>query len=161
MKYAEPSAIKACEEDFYRKYYMFLNEDDEKKLKEIKTLAECENFLHEFWNIRDTDPTTAENEFKSLLEKRTIDIENETLFQNFGTASFSFKSNGDFRGDAARVYMLHGPPDYAETLNHGITYVNLMLWIYLDERGNYKYRFLFYHKNGISAYMLFRPGFDI
>ena len=161
MKYAEPEAVKLCENDFYEKHGIFFSKEEENKLKEIKTLSECRIFITEFLQKRDTDPTTQENEWKEMTDKRISDIENEALFQKSGTTGFSFKNSGDFKGEAAKVYMLHGPPDYAETLEHGKTYVDLMLWVYADENGNHKYRFLFYQKNGFGTYVLFRPSFDI
>ena len=161
LKYAEPETKLLCEENFYIKYYMLIPEEQEKEFENIKTISECREFLDKFWKIRDTDPTTANNEWQEMIERRAADIENEALFQDSRTAGFSFKNNGDFNGDAAKVYMLHGAPDYTETLKNGITHVDLMLWIYADERGNHKYRFLFYHKGGIGTFYLLRPSFDI
>lgn len=161
IKYAEPNVLQTCEENFYKKYYMFLSKEEHKELSEIKTLPECQTFLIKFWEIRDPDPTTTENEFKNLLEKRASDIELETLFDKPGATGFLFKNNGGFNGDPTRVYMLYSSPDYVETLQNGATHVDLMLWIYLDEKGNHKFRFLFYHKNNHMTYMLLRPGFNI
>lgn len=161
MKYAEQDTLQTCEENFYKKYYMFLSKEEQKELIEIKTLSECEIFLNRFWSTRDIDPTTTENEFKNLLEKRASDIELEILFSNPGSTGFFFKNNNGFSGDPARVYMLHGSPDYIETLQNGATYVDLMIWIYLDEKGNHKFRFLFYNKNNHITYILLRPGFEM
>ena len=159
MKYAEPEAVQECEENFYGTFHALIPEDEKKTLENIKTLLECEEFIEQFWQKRDTDPSTPENEFKTEKEKLVSNIKNEVLFNGIGTTGFMFKNNGDFKGDAAKVYILHGPPDYAEISEHGINYENLMLWIYLGERGEHKYRFLFYHKNGFGNFVLLRPNF--
>ena len=96
------------------------------------------------------------------MEKRAQFVEQEMLFQNKDTPGILFKNSGGFWGDMAKVYMLHGTPDYMEILQNGRTFVDLMVWIYLDESGQrHKYRFLFYHKNGGASFMLFRPVFDM
>lgn len=161
MKYAEPEAIKECEENFYRQFYTLFSNQEEKELKNIKTTSECREFQDRFWQIRDTDPTTPQNEYKEEKEKLAGEIKNEILFSRPGTVGFLFKNNGDFNGDPGKVYMLHGMPDYTETLDHGSTYVNIMLWIYSDEENKHKYRFLFYQKNGLNNYVILHPHFDI
>lgn len=159
MKHAEPEAVKLCEESFYAEFYPHFSEKEKGELEKIKTPLECLAFIQKFWEIRDTDPTTPENEFKNLLEKRAKDIENDILFTNPQTPGFSFKNNRSFAGDTAKVYMLHGTPNYAETLKGGFTFVDMMIWIYGDERGRDKYRFLFYQKG--TAFELLYPHFDI
>lgn len=161
MKHAESEAVKVCENDFYRQFHALVLEEEKKELENIKTLSECREFLDKFWRIRDTNPTTPQNEYKEEKEKLASDIKNETLFKHPETTGFLFKSSGDFAGDPAKVYMLHGMPAFAEILQNGQRYVNLMLWIYLDTEGRHKYRFLFYHKGGIGNFVLLRPDFDI
>ncbi|MEK7560093.1 MAG: GWxTD domain-containing protein [Patescibacteria group bacterium] len=161
LKYAGLEAIQACEENFYKKYHMFISKEEENEFKEIKTPTECQNFLNKFWSKRDSDPATEENEFKTLLQQRALDIEQEILSNNPGSAGFSFKNNRGFDGDPARVYMLHGLPHYMETVENNPKHVDLMLWLYLDERSKHKFRFLFYHRNDHPTYVLFRPVFYI
>lgn len=161
MKYAEPEAVKECEGNFYRQFHTLVSNEEEKELKNIKTLSECREFQDKFWHIRDTDPTTPQNEYKEEKEKLAKDIENDALFQREGTRGFSFKGNGDFIGDVGKVYMLHGMPTFTEILENGRAYVDLMLWIYPDDRGNHKYRFLFYQRNDVGNFVLLRPNFDI
>lgn len=161
MKYAEPEAVKECEENFYRQFQSLVSDQEEKELKNIKTISECKEFQDRFWQIRDTDPTTPQNEYKEEKDKLASDIKNEVLFSHHGTTGFSFKNNRDFDGDPGQVFMLHGMPNFTETLEHGSTYVNLMLWVYFDKEDKHKYRFLFYQKNGLNNYVLLRPSFDI
>ncbi|HEY4521765.1 MAG TPA: GWxTD domain-containing protein [Candidatus Paceibacterota bacterium] len=158
MKYAETDTIKMCEENFYSKFYMHFSENEKNEFKEIKTLGECQIFIDTFWQKRDTDPSTSENEYKTLLEKRVEDIEKEVLFQNMDTAGFAFKASDGFKGDPAKIYMLHGAPDFTKKIE-GHTFVNLMVWIYGDENGKHRYRFLFYQKNSIQ-YVIFWPQWN-
>lgn len=163
MKYAEPEAKMLCEEEFYKKYHALVLKEEKKELENIKSISECEVFLSDFWGKRDTDPGTPQNEFKDEMEQRAQFIEKDGLFQNSSTPGVTFRTNGGFFGDMAKVYMLHGMPDYMEVLNNGRTFVDLMVWVYLDKERpeRHQYRFLFYQKNDIASYQLFRPMFDM
>lgn len=162
MKYAEPEARALCEENFYERYHVLVTNDEKNELQKIKTISDCEIFINSFWDKRDINPLTPENEFKDEMEKRLQFIQEEMLFQNVDTPGVRFENNGGLWGDLAKVYMLHGTPDYMEVLQNGRSFVDLMIWVYLDESGQrHKFRFLFYHKNGIASFVLFRPLFDI
>src|SRR3989338_8717214 len=162
MKYAEPESRALCEENFYERYHVLVTNDEKNELQKIKTISDCEIFINSFWDKRDINPLTPENEFKDEMEKRLQFIQEEMLFQNVDTPGVRFENNGGLWGDLAKVYMLHGTPDYMEVLQNGRSFVDLMIWVYLDESGQrHKFRFLFYHKNGIASFVLFRPLFDI
>ncbi len=162
MKYAEPEARTLCEDGFYQRYHALVTNDEKKEMEQIKNIVDCQKFVSSFWEKRDINPLTPENEFKIEMEKRVKFIEEEALFQHPDTPGIRFENNGGFWGDLAKVYMLHGTPDYMEVMQNGRTFVDLMIWVYFDESGQrHKYRFLFYHKNGVASFMLFRPLFDI
>lgn len=72
-------------------------------VKELTTDEELNDFLIQFWQKRDTDPSTEENEFKEAHIKR-----------------FTYANTylGGWQTDKARVYILYGAPD--EILNEMI-----------------------------------------
>lgn len=161
IKYAEPEARQLCEEDFYKRYHVLVTKEEKQEFEKIKSLSDCREFLKSFWDKRDTDPTTPENEFKDEMETRSRFIEKEGLFTNTDAAGILFSSNGGFFGNLANVYMLHGMPDYIEVMKNGRTFVDLMIWVYFDETGRrHKYRFLFYNKNEVGSFVLYRPNYD-
>jgi hypothetical protein len=85
-----------------------------------------------------------------MIDERIDDIANERFFQSSGATGLLFQANGGFRGDVARVYLLHGEPDAMDVLESR-SFVNLMLWVYVNpENGNILYAFLFYQR-GIST----------
>jgi len=101
--------------------------------------SEREDFIQEFWEKRDPDPDTDENEFK------------EQYFQRIEEANRLFK-DGTTPGwlqDRGRVYILLGPPDNRITYPRGpaprskpmeIWYYGFYPVVFIDEywNGNYK-----------------------
>lgn len=139
---------------FLDRYY-FLIDKEEKEFKKLLTDDERQEFIDKFWAERDPDPTTPENERKDEIDERIEDIISERFFQSSGTTGLLFRSNGGFRGDMAKVYLLHGEPDVMDMIE-GHSFVNLMLWIYINpENGDILYAFLFYQKGGSGSYHLF------
>lgn len=111
--------------------------------------------IDKFWAERDTDPITPENEEKQRIDQLIDNIANERFFTTPGVFGLSFRTNGGFRGDMAHVYLLHGEPNAVDSVE-GDRFVNLMLWVYVDERdGDILYAFLFYQKGSQEAFTLF------
>ncbi|MEX2033067.1 MAG: GWxTD domain-containing protein [Candidatus Colwellbacteria bacterium] len=140
---------------FLARYERYIDMGKEgKEFKKLQTDEERQVFIDKFWADRDTDPATPENEEKERIDRLIGDIADERFFSaNFG--GLLFQSNGGFRGDMAHVYMLYGEPD-AMDMVEGQSFVNLMLWIYVDQRnGEILYAFLFYHRGSTGAYSLF------
>lgn len=132
---------------FLDRYY-FLVDKEKKEFKKLLTDEDRQVFIDKFWLERDTDSMTPENEYKEKIDERIDDISNERFFGTLGTAGLLFRSNRGFRGDMAKVYLLHGEPDAMDILE-GRSFVDLMLWLYINpENGNVLYAFLFYDKSG-------------
>lgn len=132
-----------------------------KPFDEIDTLSEFQRFERHFWDIRDTDPNTLENEFKIEKDRLIVDIQNEVLLNQ----GVMFKVNGGLRGDLARVYLLHGRPnclDCIQKLSGNSVYEDLMVWYYFDQFRRERYRFLFYDKYGsFRVFKNHNPMLDI
>ena len=82
----------------------YIIEDREKAaFEQLKTDEEREKFIEQFWQRRDTTPTTPKNEFK-IEHYRRIAYSNER---------FASKLEG-WKTDLGRVYITYGPPDEIE-----------------------------------------------
>ncbi|PIR42081.1 MAG: hypothetical protein COV30_00310 [Candidatus Yanofskybacteria bacterium CG10_big_fil_rev_8_21_14_0_10_37_15] len=139
---------------FLERYEYFITGKEKKEFKKLLTDEDRQEFIDEFWIERDIDPSTPENEYKQEIDKRIKDISNERFFSRNGTIGLLFRSNGGFRGEMAKVYLLHGEPDVMDTID-GQSFVPLMLWVYMDNNGGILYAFLFYHRNRGGEYFLF------
>ena len=84
-----------------------------KSFNEIDTLEEFSKFEKHFWEIRDFDPRTPQNEFKELIDGRIQDIRNEIFRTDSDIPGTFFGPNGGLKGDMARAYLLRGRPPYA------------------------------------------------
>src|SRR5215471_4401121 len=70
----------------------------------LKTAAEREAFVAEFWRHRDPTPGTPENEFY------------EEHYRRLAEADQKFSSGvAGWRTDRGRIYITWGPPDFVET----------------------------------------------
>lgn len=152
-----PEALQ-YKNDFLEKYRFFVTDLEMEKFRDLPTIEAVDEFVAEFWKIRDIDPKTPENEFKTLIDKRIEDIKNEIFFRDLDTPGLRFASSGGLKGELAHVYLLHGTPDYKAKLEEGRTHVELVTWVYGDPLGRrILYRFLFYRRGG--QFHLFRNYF--
>lgn len=87
-------------EDFFHMARHFMTRDEEKAFRNLITPELREEFIEAFWEIRDPDPLTKENEFRTELEERFIFV-NKYL-----------RESNHPGWDTARgmVYMVLGPP---------------------------------------------------
>lgn len=139
---------------FLDRYY-FLIDKERKEFKKFMTDEEQQVFIDKFWLERDSDPSTPENEYKQEIDERIDNIVNKLFLSTSGVFGLSFKANGGFRGNMAKVYLLHGEPDVMDTIE-GNSFVPLMLWVYFNpENGSILYAFLFYQKGGLGSFSLF------
>lgn len=116
----------------------------------INTLGEFRKFEKHFWDIRDTDPNTPQNEYKELIDSRLRDIQNEIFATDQDIPGTRFDVNGGLKGDLARVYLLWGAPAPRNKakLSEGHYHGELMVWYYIDVTGRDLMRYLFYKNSG-------------
>ncbi len=141
---------------FLNRYKYFITGKEQKEFQKLLTDEERLAFIDKFWAERDTNPVTPQNEYKQEIDDRIDDITNERFFSSSDTTGLLFRSNGGFQGDMAKVYLLYGEPDAMDLLE-GRSFVNMMLWVYINpENGNILYAFLFYQKgNSVGQFFLF------
>ena len=140
-------AVQA-QKDFLENYQFLVTKSEKQELNKCQSVEDVQKFTEKFWQIRDSDPNTPENECKQLIDGRIDEIKNEILLRNVNTFGVSFSHNGGLNGEMARVYLLYGMPDYMLRLPSGRTYSEMMVWMYGDEKGHVLFRFLFYRKYG-------------
>lgn len=101
-------------ESFYEKASLIMTEEEQEIYKRLPDEKSKEEFIQEFWEIRDPDPGTVENENKTAFEER---IEYANLWFGRWNPSRGRESRGkpqELRGwnsDRGRVYIILGEPD--------------------------------------------------
>ncbi|MBI2674548.1 MAG: hypothetical protein HYX22_02325 [Candidatus Yanofskybacteria bacterium] len=154
--------------DFERDYGFFITPDEKKNgyaagfclglarpetiqpFNEIDTLAEFRKFEKCFWDIRDTNTQTSQNEFKVLIDGRLKDIENEIFASDIDIPGTRFQGpSGGLKGDLAHVYLLWGAPAPGNKakLNKGSYHTELTVWYYFFNN-RVLFSFLFYNDHG-------------
>jgi len=99
---------------FFEKTRLIMTADEIEIYKRLPDKESREEFIEEFWRIRDPDPTTEENEGKIEFEGR-IDYANKW----FGTwnpdrGKEMYRDRDEYLGwdtDRGRMYIILGPPD--------------------------------------------------
>ena len=134
--------------------FLMLSTDEEKKAFQQLTREELrQEFIRNFWLVRDPTPGTPANEFKDEYDKRVAYAN-----QHFSTQSGAPGSQTD-RG---KMYILNGPPDEIQTDPAGGNFVRradgvligtvpIETWRYrrIDGKGdNLVYTFIDMKKNG-------------
>lgn len=101
-------------DNFFEKARFIMTDEEIEVYKHLHDAKLKEEFINGFWKIRDPDPSTEENEFKTEFEER-IEYANKW----FGTWNPDRGKNTKERryskigwdSDRGRVYIVLGPPD--------------------------------------------------
>src|SRR5215831_18944448 len=72
-----------------------------KSYKALETEAERGTFIDWFWQRRDPDPSTPENEFRNRFEQRVLEA----------MRKFGYTATPGWKTDMGKIYILVGPPD--------------------------------------------------
>lgn len=133
---------------FYETARLLMTKEEARIFSLLRDKASRTDFIQEFWEKRDPDPDTPENEFKIAFENRVE------------YASRRFREGG--RGwdtDRGRVYIFMGPPDKVdEIFNHDDPQVrgSILIWIYY----NYQLGIEFVDTTGYGQYRIRRYDGD-
>lgn len=100
--------LDADSEEFYRMARYFMTRDEDKRFRNLATQELRRQFIDAFWELRDPDPLTVENEFREELQER------------FDFVSRYLREGNRPGWDTARgmIYLVLGPPD---TMTAGTT----------------------------------------
>jgi GWxTD domain-containing protein len=114
--------------------------------EDLKTEEDRARFVDSFWRVRDPDPATTHNEYKSEYYRR------------LGYVNRYF---GGTRSDRGRIYMILGEPAERNSYSGYEQIVDSEVWIYF---GNGRpglppvMNLIFYKRENLGDYRLFYPG---
>ncbi len=110
--------------------------------KKLDSLSAKREFLYNFWQNRDTDPSTPQNEFKREYTQR-LEVVN---------ARFGAMNREGFQTDRGRVYLTYGEPDQLDRYPNEPNYKPYEIWFYNSIEGGVT--FIFGDLTGFSGYEL-------
>jgi len=157
-----PSEAKldAESEKFYRTARLIMSREETKIWKRLPDAESRKEFIADFWEKRDPDPTTEENEFKGEFERR-IEYANRHFLEG----------GPGMNTDRGRIYIFMGPPDKFEDFFNNLVDTTsrgaLLWWSYydnqlavefVDERGDGRYKIQRYVGDFFGAMELFKLG---
>jgi GWxTD domain-containing protein len=91
-----------------------------KAYKALDSDLDRANFIDWFWQRRDINPDTPENEFRDRFEQRVYEA----------TRMFNDTSKPGWKTDMGKVYILVGPPDEMNKDLMGKTHRGIVTWVY-------------------------------
>ncbi|MFW6139721.1 MAG: GWxTD domain-containing protein [Acidobacteriota bacterium] len=127
-------------EDFYEKARLIMSSEERKIFSHLPDKESRQEFIEDFWEKRDPNPDTEENEFKQEFYER-IEYANERFKEGIP----------GWKTDRGRIYIHFGFPDRIEQqpmMNHP-EIKGYLLWVYyrfnlavefIDRRGDNAYR---------------------
>ncbi len=116
----EKRRMKALQKEMESPYKKWLTEEvpyiitpaERAAFKKLGTDAEREQFIEQFWERRNPNPGSPENEFK------------EEYYRRIAYANEHYASGiPGWRTDRGRIYIMYGPPDEVESHPSGGTYI--------------------------------------
>lgn len=150
----DPTMAKYIKE-FFDPYELIIPRSFVKEfIEKCKTDEERKACIDKFWQERDENPLTPQNEFKIRIDSRINFIKQERFFRDPDILGFRFVNNGGLKGDPAKVFILMGMPALKDQLLNDDYIKDLMVWYYLDQEG-VVYRFLFYKDFDGAPFELF------
>lgn len=134
---------------------VYIITDKERELfLSLSTVEERERFMDVFWDRRDPNPATLENEFKVEHYER-IAFAN----QQFGRET----TRPGWATDRGRFYIILGKPAERQRYDGQNEVVDCEIWFYSGEvelRTPPRFNLLFYRENNIGEYELYHPFGD-
>ena len=91
-----------------------------KAYKALETEAERATFIDWFWQRRDIEPSTPQNEFRDRFEQRTLEA----------TRKFITSATPGWKTDQGKIFILVGPPDEINSDMMGQTHRGIITWVY-------------------------------
>lgn len=126
-------------QDFYETARLIMEKAEIEIFRHLPDAESRQEFIHNFWKIRDPDPMTDENEFKQEFERRVA------------YANRFFKEGiPGWKTDRGRIYIMLGPPDKVDhrPLMRNPEVRGAIWWGYYDDR----FSVLFLDRSGDGRY---------
>jgi GWxTD domain-containing protein len=146
-------------EKFYQAARLIMTGEEAKIFKRLPDAESRKEFIKDFWDKRDPNPDSEENEFRIEFEQRV-----EYANKRFHEGGLGMNS------DRGRIYIFMGPPDkFEEFMTHEDQTVRgpILWWIYykyqlgiefVDEKNNGQYRIRETTGDFFEAMELFKLG---
>jgi GWxTD domain-containing protein len=118
---------------------------------QLETDRQRDKFIEAFWKVRDTNPNTPENEFKTEHYRR-IQYAN----RNFGKEA----PGQGWRSDMGRIYIILGEPKTVEKFENVTEVKPTVVWFYdgMDVYGlPNSFNVVFFKRDFIGEYILYSP----
>jgi GWxTD domain-containing protein len=91
-----------------------------KAYKALETDAERATFIDWFWQRRDIEPSTPQNEFRDRFEQRVLESQRK----------FISSATPGWKTDQGKIYIMVGPPDEINSDVMGQTNRGIITWVY-------------------------------
>lgn len=134
--------------EWLREVEPIITKTEKQVFEDLRTEEDRMRFINMFWNIRDPNPETPENEYK-LEYYRRLNYVNRYL--------------GGTRSDRGRIYMILGEPKERNSYTGGEQVVDSEVWVYYGEgRPGLPpvMNLLFFRRENAGEFRLFYPGMD-
>ncbi|MGD9346557.1 MAG: GWxTD domain-containing protein, partial [Candidatus Aminicenantes bacterium] len=142
--YAQKDAAK----EWLREVEPIITKAEKQVFEDLKTEEDRMRFINSFWNVRDPNPDTPENEYKLEYYRRL---------------NYVSRYLGGSRSDRGRIYMILGEPKERNTYTGGTQVVDSEVWVYYGEgRPGLPpvMNLLFFRRENAGQFRLFYPGMD-
>jgi GWxTD domain-containing protein len=139
---------KDAAKEWLREVEPIITKAEKTVFEDLKTEEDRMRFINSFWNVRDSDPETRQNEYKLEYYKRLNYVKKH------------FKST---RSDQGRIYMILGEPTERNSYTGGEQVVDSEVWTYYRENRPGLppvMNLLFYKRENFGEFQLFYPGMD-
>jgi GWxTD domain-containing protein len=141
-------AQKDAAKEWLREVEPIITKTEKQVFEDLRTEEDRMRFINSFWNVRDPNAETRENEYK-LEYYRRLNYVNKYL--------------GGTRSDRGRIYMILGEPRERNSYTGGTQVVDSEVWVYYGE-GRHGLppvmNLLFYRRENAGNFRLFYPGMD-
>jgi len=110
-------------ESFYQKTRLIMLAEEIKLYRLLEDKTSKEEFIREFWRIRDPDPSTEENEAKTVFEERVnyaCRWFSDSLTPKWKENYEPTKQDRGWQTDMGQVYIVMGPPDVVDLGSGGL-----------------------------------------
>lgn len=163
---SKPRKVKAEPARAFKEWIVdvdpIIRPEEREAWKKLQTDNERENFIGEFWHLRDPDPDTVENEFREGYYERLAYVN-----EHFSSGIPGYKT------DRGRVYLKYGKPDDIESHPSGGAYNRLSYegggststypferWFYRHVAGRSGAEIEFVDPTGTGEYRVARNPFE-
>jgi len=150
---------KKSVKDLDSKYRKWLEEEvvyiitpkEKEVFLQLETDQQREKFIEAFWKVRDTNPNTPENEFKTEHYRRI----------QYANRYFGKEGPGQgWRTDMGRIYIILGAPKTIEKFENLTEVKPTIIWFY-DGMIEYglpnSFNVVFFKRDAVSEYVLYSP----